>query len=143
MAHELERNEERNTPSEMNDAAPPLSEWLVAALGLVLLCASVAYLGWQAFTSQAAVPEPTVRVLAVEPQNGQYLVRVRVTNQSRATAAALRVEGVLRQGGQAIETSGTEFQYLPGGSSVQGGIYFTRDPRQFELVVAAKGFEEP
>lgn len=131
-------------PNEMQAASPPpLSEWIVAALGLVLLCASLGYLGWHALRGGSEVPSPAVRVIGIENQAGRYVVRLRVTNQSPATAAALRIEGVLRQGGQEVERSDTEFQYLPGRSSVQGGLFFQRDPRQFQLEVVAKGFEEP
>lgn len=137
-------NADPQPPNELQDASPPpLSEWIAAAVGLLLLCASLGYLSWHALRGGSEVPAPAVRVIGIENQPGRYVVRLRVTNQSPATAASLRVEGVLRQGGQEVERSGTEFQYLPGRSSVQGGLFFQRDPRQFQLEVLAKGFEEP
>jgi uncharacterized protein (TIGR02588 family) len=135
--------DEQHTNGMQDSGPPPLSEWLVAALGLVLLCASLGYLGWHALRGGSDVPAPSVKVMGIDAQPGRYVVRLRVTNQSPATAAALRVEGVLRQGGEEVERSDTEFQYLPGRSSVQGGLFFQRDPRQFQLEVLAKGFEEP
>lgn len=137
-------NAEPQAPNEMQDTSPPpLAEWIVAALGLVLLCATLGYLGWHALSDGSQVPDPAVRVIGIEGQPGRWVVRVRVTNQSPATAAHLRIEGVLRRGAEEVERSAIEFQYLPGRSSVQGGLFFQRDPRQLQLELVAKGFEEP
>lgn len=124
------------------DAAPPLSEWFVAAIGLALLVGSVAYLLYDG-NGRSQPPAPVVRMLAVEPQQGRFLVRVQAVNESRTTAAALRVEGTLRRGGETVERSEIEFDYLPGRSTREGGMFFTADPRGLQLELSARSYREP
>jgi uncharacterized protein (TIGR02588 family) len=126
-------------------AGPPPTawEWLAAAIGLLLLLASVGYLLADHWGGDAAPPVPVVQVTGIEPQAGRWLVRVRVSNASRGTAAALRVEGELKQGGQAVERSEVEFDFVPGRSSREGGLFFSRDPRGLELDLQPKSYQRP
>jgi uncharacterized protein (TIGR02588 family) len=82
-------------------------------------------------------------MLSIEPQQGRFLVRVQAVNESRATAAALRVEGTLRRGSDLVERSELEFDYLPGRSSREGGLFFTADPRGLQLELAARSYRAP
>jgi uncharacterized protein (TIGR02588 family) len=123
--------------------APPLSEWIAAAIGLVLLLASVGYLLYDAFNGEERPPAPLVRMVAVEPHAGRYLVRLRVFNESKAAASALRVEGELKRGDEVVERSEMEFQHVPGRSSREGGLFFTQDPRTLQLVLSARSYQVP
>lgn len=132
---------ERNAPPE--EAPPSPAEWLVAAIGLLLVLASLGYLGWHGLIEKADPPRPEVRVLDVQAQEGRFLVRVRVHNRGRATAAKLRVTAQLRRGDQVVEDRDVEFDYLPGESSREAGIFFELDPRRFEMVVTPASFQQP
>jgi uncharacterized protein (TIGR02588 family) len=125
------------------ETPPPLSEWIAAAIGLVLLLSSVGYLLYDAFKGEERPPSPLVRVVAVEPQAGRYLVRLRVFNESKATASALRVEGELKRGNEVVERSEMEFQHVPGRSSREGGLFFSQDPRTLQLVLSARSYQVP
>jgi uncharacterized protein (TIGR02588 family) len=125
------------------EVSPPLSEWLVAAIGLLLLLASVGYLLYDGNGGGAQPPAPAMRLLGVEPQGGRFLVRVQAVNESRTTAAALRVEGTLKRGTELVERSELEFDYLPGHSSREGGMFFTTDPRGLRLELAARSYRAP
>lgn len=127
------------------EALPAFWEWVVAALGLLLVLGSVAFLLYDASTDPSRPPEPVVQVLEIQPRTGQagFLVRLRVDNASRSTAASLRIEGELKQGDEVLERSETEFQYLPGRSSREAGLFFTRDPRSLQLELSARSFQEP
>jgi uncharacterized protein (TIGR02588 family) len=55
----------------------------------------------------------------------------------------LLVEGVLKDGAEIIETSEVTIDYVPAGSQRQAGLFFIRDPQQYELQLSAKGYEQP
>lgn len=143
----------RNSPSAAGEdsehdaveAPPTLWEWVMAALGLLLVVASMAVLLHEAWTSASLPPEPQIRVLGIEPRRGQpgFLVRLQVDNRTGSTAANLRIEGELKQGDEVMERSETEFQYLPGRSSREAGLFFTRDPRALRLELSARSFQQP
>lgn len=127
------------------EAPPSRWEWLVAAVGLVLVAASMAFLLLEAWNGGSPPPQPAIRVLEIVPQQdgARFLVRLRVDNLSRSTAASLRVQGELKQGEDVVEQSETEFQYLPGGSSREAGLFFTRDPRALRLELSARSYQKP
>ena len=134
-----ERPDQGEAPGE---APPPWSEWLVAGIGLVLLLASVGYLLYDG-NGASQPPAPVIRMLSVEPLQGRFLVRVQAVNESRATAASLRVEGTLKRGGEVVERSELEFDYLPGRSTREGGLFFTADPRGLQMELAARSYRKP
>lgn len=125
------------------EAAPPFWKWVAAAAGLLLVAASIGVLAYYAWTGGSDRPQPEVQVVAVEPQPAGWLVAVRVHNRAQATAAALRLTGRLRQGSEVLEERELELQYLPGGSSREGGLFFSRDPRLHRLEWAFQSYERP
>ena len=135
----------RRGGSESRPRGMPLLEWIVGALGAALVLGTVGFLVYQAVLGQGTSP-PDVRLVAeevVELRNG-YLVRFRVLNEGRSTAAQLSLEGELTgDGGEAVETSETTLDYLPGRSEREGGLFFTRDPRAFDLRLRPKGYVKP
>jgi uncharacterized protein (TIGR02588 family) len=122
---------------------PTRWEWLAAAVGLLLLLASLGYLLWDHWRGDSAPPMPVVQVTGIEQQAGRWLVRVRVTNASRGTAAALRVDGELKQGAQVVERREVQFDFVPGRSSREGGLFFSRDPRGLEVNLQPKSYQRP
>ena len=50
---------------------------------------------------------------------------------------------VLGTDGGTIETSDTTLDYLPGRSEREGGLFFSRDPRGFDLRLRPKGYMKP
>jgi uncharacterized protein (TIGR02588 family) len=73
----------------------------------------------------------------------RYLVSLKIRNSGNATAAALNVEGVVKQGGTNVETSLITVDYVAAGSERDAALFFANDPRQGELSVRAKGYIEP
>ena len=72
-----------------------------------------------------------------------YLVQINVLNQGDATAATLKIEGLLLQGTKQVEMSETTIDYVPAHSKRKGGLFFASDPRRVTLQLRAKGYEEP
>ena len=128
---------------QREEAPPPFWEWVVAGAGTLLLLATLAFFAFEALQQDEGPPQPVLRVVSVDRQGAGYAVRLRVQNGSRATAANLRVAGVLKDGGQELERSETEFQYVPGRSWREGGLFFQRDPRQHVLEVRAESYQKP
>ena len=143
MADRQHEQQRARPPAGSREAAPPFWEWVVAAAGLLLVLASVGVLAYYAWTGEADHPRPSVQVLSIEQQPAGWHVAVRVHNGAQATAAALRLTGQLRQGADVVEERELELQHLPGGSSREGGLFFSRDPRLHRLEWAFESYEEP
>lgn len=129
------REQERDRPS--------LSEWVVAALGLLTVLYVLGFLTYEAVAGDTSVPNPLLRVVSVQEVQGGYLAQVEVRNRGGDTAAGLIVEGTLRQGDQDIEISETTLDYLPGQSVREAGLFFSQDPRRYRLELRSLGFQEP
>ena len=89
------------------------------------------------------VPLLAATAQSVTPAAQNYVVTVSLTNQSRRTAAAVQVEGVLKRGGEEVETSSATIDYVPGHSDAKGGLIFTEDPRAHQLELRVTGYEHP
>lgn len=122
---------------------PSLLEWISAAIGAALTIGLVTLILLEAVGPSAPVPVLAIRPVLIANERGSYIVRLDVTNKSGETAAALNLEGELRQGGEIVETSTATLSYLPGYSTRGAGLIFLRDPRRFELSVRATGYEVP
>ena len=142
--HGPQAQQRTRPPADSREAAPPFWEWVAAGVGLLLVLASVGVLGYYAWAGESGDgPSPVVQVVAIEQQPAGWLVAVRVHNRALATAAALRLTGSLRQGSEVLEERKLELQYLPGGSSREGGLFFSRDPRLHSLEWAFESYEQP
>lgn len=121
----------------------PRFEWIVAAIGLGLVAATVGFIAWQGFTGSSSPPRLSFQVHAIAEVPNGYLVKVRATNSGDETAADVKVEGELRGPSGSVEKSETSFKYLPPRSTRSGGLYFTHDPRTLEIEIRPKGYEAP
>lgn len=121
----------------------PLSEWLVAALGLVLVVATVIFLLYQAFVAE--VPPPDIRFAVeetVETSTG-FLTRVSVHNEGGKTVSALTVTAELKRDGTVLESSDVTLDYVPAHSTRQVGFFFAENPNDYDLNVQAGGYQSP
>ncbi|HKU53017.1 MAG TPA: hypothetical protein VJQ25_11150, partial [Nitrospira sp.] len=88
-------------------------------------------------------PDVTVEIDRIVPAQNGFLVEFRLINEGGRTAAGLTVEGMLRNGTEILETSNTTVEYLPSHSERAGGLFFTLDPRAYDLQLRATGYETP
>ena len=121
----------------------PLWMWGIALLGLVLVLGSIVFMLYEAVTGDTSPPDVVVRVESIEDAGSGFLVMFRTINEGGSTAAGLTIEGTLMNGTENVETSNTTIEYLPSHSERKGGLFFTLDPRQYELELRATGYEEP
>lgn len=124
-------------------AATSKWEWVTAGLGLLLVLTTVGYLGYEALTTDPAVPDITIDHIGTEQTAGGYIVRFRARNSGPATAAALGISGELYDATAVIESSEVVLDYLPSNADRQGGLIFQNDPARYELRLEAKGYFDP
>lgn len=133
-------------PAQPRPPAPreiPALEWVVAGIGALLVAGTIGYLVTQALWRDATPPDVRLVAEPARAQQGGWLVRFHALNQGGEPAAELLIEGELRDPEGTVETSEATLDYLPPGSQRAGGLLFSRDPRQFELALRAKGYARP
>ena len=132
------------TPRENNrQERAPRSEWIVAGIGLVIVLAVLGVLTYEAAVGGESPPSIVNQVVAVMPATGGYLVQVEVRNQGGETTAGLTLEGTLKQGEKDVETSEATLDYVPGHSVREAGLFFTQNPRLYQLELRSLGYQEP
>jgi uncharacterized protein (TIGR02588 family) len=134
-------NKSTNDQEKLDDA--PLWMWGIGLLGLVLVLGSIGFALYEAVVGDSSPPDVTVQVMEILPTQNGFLVEFRVINEGGTTAAGLTVEGELRDGAEIVEASDTTVEYVPSHSEREGGLFFTLDPRQYDLQLRAKGYETP
>jgi uncharacterized protein (TIGR02588 family) len=130
-------------PQRASGQETPLLEWLVGALGAVLVCGAIAFLVYHALARDRTPPD--IRVVAervLDLQHG-YLVQFRAFNQGNSAAAEVGIEGELAGPDGNTEMSEVVLDYLPPHSDREGGLVFSRDPRAGQLSLRAKGHARP
>jgi len=123
--------------------AIPIWEWIVAGVGLVLVAGVIGFLLYEAFSGDRLPPDVKLSVDSVVQTRNGFLVRITAVNEGGMTAAGVIVEGELRSGTELLERSRTTIDYLAPRSEKRAGLFFSRDPRQFDLQVRPLGYEEP
>lgn len=123
--------------------AIPIWEWIVAGVGLVLVAGVIGFLIYEAFSGNRLPPDIKLSVGSVVQTRNGFLVTITAVNHGGITAEGVDIEGELKRGTETIERSQTTIDYLPPRSNKKAGLFFTRDPRQFELQVRPLGYEEP
>jgi uncharacterized protein (TIGR02588 family) len=123
--------------------AIPISEWIVAGVGLLLVSGVIGFLLYEVFTGSRLPPDVRLSVESVDQTASGFLVRITAVNEGGTTAEGVIVEAELRSGTEPVERSRTTIDYLPPRSEKKAGLFFTRDPRQLDLQVRSLGYEEP
>jgi uncharacterized protein (TIGR02588 family) len=121
----------------------PATEWVVAALGALLVAGTIGYLVWLATSRDEAPPDVQVVAAGVVALQNGWLVQFRAVNTGAQAAAELLVEGALEGPDGVVETAEATIDYLPPRSERAGGLIFSRDPRRHEVRLGAKGYVEP
>lgn len=134
-------NKSKKEQGKLDEA--PLWMWGIGLLGLVLVLGSISFALYEAIAGDSSPPDVTVQVESITPAENGFLVEFRVVNEGGRTAAGLTVEGELRNGADIVETSDTTMEYVPSHSERTGGLFFTQDPREYELQLRAVGYETP
>ncbi|MBW3551467.1 MAG: hypothetical protein KY442_11890 [Proteobacteria bacterium] len=122
----------------------PMLEWVSAGTGLGLSLAMLGFLGWKAIgASGDEPPVVTIDTGAITRVGRGYVVEIIATNETTRTAAGVEVEGRITREGRSLATSTVTFDYVPGRSSRNGGMFFEQDPGAGVFEARALGYSDP
>lgn len=121
----------------------PLWEKIIGLMGFLLICFTIGYLLWSAFSNDNEPPKIHFSVVSTEALEQQYLVLVDVSNMGDKTASDLHLEGKLTNGNGLVQRSSVQVSYLASKSTQRVGFYFTTDPTLGELTFSPIGYLEP
>jgi uncharacterized protein (TIGR02588 family) len=137
-------NEPRSASQKQpEENAIPVWEWIVAAIGLVLVASVIGFLLYEAIAGSRLPPDVKLSVDSVVQIRNGFLAKITAVNEGGITAEGVDIEGELKRGTETIERSRTTIDYLPPRSEKKAGLFFTQDPRQLDLQVRSFGYEEP
>jgi uncharacterized protein (TIGR02588 family) len=136
---EKEKDEAKN---ETRGTTPAL-EWLAAAIGFLLVAGTIGFLVYDALTEKDTPPQITVEAKEIIQQEKGFLVKFEIENKGDNHASEVEVEGKLMQGEKEKESSTVAVGYAPSHSKKSGGLYFTENPRDYELKLRIPGYNEP
>jgi len=117
--------------------------WIAAGLGALVVAGTLGLLGWSALTDAGEPPEIAFEVGAPIARGEAWLAPFVAVNRGDRTAAAVKVVGELTQGGEVVETSEADLDYVAARSRREGGLWFSRDPARFEFKLRATGYAAP
>jgi uncharacterized protein (TIGR02588 family) len=119
-------------------------EWVVFAVGLVLVMSTLAYLAYDAATITDAPPSIEVRTGEPLQRPHNFIIPISLTNHGDQTAEGITVEVVLESGGAEKERGEFTIAFLPRRSTREGWVAFQTDPRTVEQIKArVTGYEKP
>lgn len=119
-----------------NNPRPPVLEWMMSGLGLLLTLIVLVLILKEAFSpiEPAAL---TLRLEGSRPVADGWIAEVEVENTGDTTAAAVEIEGRL-----GAETAAVSLDYVPAGGTETVVLGFSADPRS-GLSLRTLGWSEP
>jgi uncharacterized protein (TIGR02588 family) len=127
----------------MNKIQKNWLEWIVFAIGLVLVVFTLAYLIYAGLTFGETPPSLEVRIGTPEQQPHNFIVPVTVINHGDETAAGVHIEVVMESEGEEKARSELEIPFVPRRSIREGWVAFEADPRTAQLKARVLGYEKP
>ncbi len=143
MAEEKSKKETEKTEKDKRHGKPPISEWIVAAVGCVLVAGAIGFMVYEAATQENLPPNFIFKINSTTQSANGYLVKFELENTGDETAGDVAVEGTLSRGEENIEQSSVTLDYAPSHSKREGGLFFTKNPNEFELKIRVTGYEKP
>lgn len=122
---------------------PPLVEIIFAAAGLLLFITSAVFIAYKGIAENSKPPHIVIKADSILTVSGGYLVKLTVENKGDEVVSKITIAGELMDDEKTIENNTCEFDYIPSESNRKGGIYFTRNPESYKLVLKPLGYEEP
>ncbi len=127
----------------MNKLQKNWLEWVVFAVGLVLVAGTLAYLVYAGATTGSEPPSLEVRLGTPQQRTHNFIVPVTVVNHGDKTAAAIKIEVVMESEGKEQARGELDIPFLPRRATREGWVAFEQDPRTAQLKARVLGYEEP
>ena len=118
-------------------------EWIVFALGLILVSVTLGYLIYAGATMGHDAPSIEVRLGTPEKRQSNFLVPVTVINHGDETAEGVRIEVVIENGGALKERAELDVAFLPRHATREGWVTFEQDPGAAQLKARVLGYQRP
>ncbi|WP_298456878.1 hypothetical protein [uncultured Cellulomonas sp.] len=121
-----------------DDQSPPSTspgEWVIGALGALLVAAMVSVLAHQAVTWDGPA-RLEVTVGEVHEAEGGYVTSVVVENTGGRTAESARITGAITHDGTLVESAATTVSYVPPDSRREAVLVFATDPVRTGVALA-------
>ncbi len=118
-------------------------EWIVFALGLILVSSTLGYLIYAGASMGHEPPSLEVRLGTPEQRQFNFIVPVTVVNHGDETAEGVLIEVVMANGGEEIARGELDVAFLPRRATRQGWVTFEQDPRTAQLKARVLGYQKP
>lgn len=121
----------------------PLSEWMVSAVGLILVLGSLSFLLYKAIVVERVPPAIAGRLMESMKTDDGFLAKVEVVNRGGEAVSALTVKGEMKTLSQDTVVREVIVDYLPAHSSRTIGMFFPEQPDPASLRITFGGYSEP
>ena len=133
---------------------PSKLEWAIGGLSMLVVLTGIGFLVYEAWTGTSLPPMVGIRIdRTIETPNG-YVVEVTAANGGGTTARSVTIEGQLLEpasgsggsgqaGARVVEKSSATLQWVPAHAERRGGLFFSRNPADYELHVRPLGYDAP
>lgn len=118
-------------------------EWIVFALGLILVSCTLGYLIYAGASMGHESPSIEVRLGIPEQRQFNFIVPVTVINHGDETAEGVRIEVVMEGGGKEEARGELDIAFLPRHATQEGWVTFEKDPRTAKLKARVLGYQKP
>lgn len=118
-------------------------EYLLGALGAVVVLLVLAFLVHQAVFVRDTGPRLSVTSSAAEPVDGGWSVPFELLNEGGATAEQVQVTGVVSRGGEEVQSATATIDYVAPHSRQAGALLFSVDPGTGTLEIRPTAYTSP
>ncbi|MEK6283637.1 MAG: hypothetical protein AABN95_25055 [Acidobacteriota bacterium] len=118
-------------------------EWVVFALGVILVSSTLGYLIYAGVSMGHEPPSLEVRLGTPEQREFNFIVPVTVVNHGDETAEGVRIEVVMESAGEADARGELDVPFLPRHATREGWVTFEKDPRAAKLKARVLGYQKP
>lgn len=117
-------------------------EWAVTIVSGILVVFTLGFLGYQMIFEEETPPNIAVVLGEVSQKDGAFAVPIEVSNHGSETAENVVIKVVLQDDSD-IEKAEITFAFLPGKSSENGYVVFSKKPESKNLKIHVKGYGTP
>jgi len=127
----------------MNKLQKNWFEWIVFALGLILVSSTLGYLIYAGTSMGQEPPSLEVRLGTPEQRQFNFIVPVTVVNHGDETAEGVRIEVVMESGGEEKARGEFDVPFVPRHATREGWVTFEQDPSTAQLKARVLGYQKP
>ena len=118
-------------------------QWLIGGASTLLVLLLLGFILYEAMKGTDLPPIISVRSEKIVLGNQGFVVQFAAKNSGGLTAKSVNIEGRLTEDGKEIEKSNATLSFVPSHAERHGGLFFSHDPRQYQLEIKPKGYDRP